>query len=255
MCFQLQILGHWTRKLLRRVLIGYIFQTQIRDFRCTYLIRYIYDVVCIDWLALINYAAFLPAFFVQGDQKVFGHLKIKIQKATCNVQSVPRQSPGIYWHDGQGQGDTRLTLKPSGNPNYNYIIVVSDWNCLKYLACFCTIIISGKILFDHLVLRVFIRTLQYRRRFVWHKQHRFVWCNFVEGSEMQHVGCFNASEFIVSTSLPDGMLHLSDEQWVGRCNSWVLTVIHFTLWVSAISQTQWKCANCAPTEILLSRAN
>jgi hypothetical protein len=36
--------------------------------------------------------------------------------------------------DRQGQGDTRLTLTPSVIPNSNYVIMVSDWNCLK---CFC----------------------------------------------------------------------------------------------------------------------
>jgi hypothetical protein len=35
---------------------------------------------------------------VQGDQKVSVHLMITIQKVTSNVQSVPRQSPDIYWH-------------------------------------------------------------------------------------------------------------------------------------------------------------
>jgi hypothetical protein len=36
----------------------------------------------------------------------------------------------------QGQGDTRLTLTPSIIPNSNYIILVSDWNCLKYFCVF-----------------------------------------------------------------------------------------------------------------------
>jgi hypothetical protein len=35
---------------------------------------------------------------VQGDQNVSVHLMITIQKVTSNVQSVPRQSPDIYWH-------------------------------------------------------------------------------------------------------------------------------------------------------------
>jgi hypothetical protein len=38
--------------------------------------------------------------------------------------------------------DTKLTLTPSVIPNSNYVIMVSDWNCLKYFACFfCTVII------------------------------------------------------------------------------------------------------------------
>jgi hypothetical protein len=35
---------------------------------------------------------------LQSDQKVSVHLMITIQKVTSNVQSVPRQSPDIYWH-------------------------------------------------------------------------------------------------------------------------------------------------------------
>jgi hypothetical protein len=34
--------------------------------------------------------------------------------------------------DRQGQGDTRLTLTPSVNPNSNYVNMLSVWNCLKY---------------------------------------------------------------------------------------------------------------------------
>jgi hypothetical protein len=44
--------------------------------------------------------------------------------------------------DRQDQGDTRLTLTPSVIPNSNYVIMVSDWSCLKYfLRVFCTVII------------------------------------------------------------------------------------------------------------------
>jgi hypothetical protein len=44
--------------------------------------------------------------------------------------------------DHQGQGDTRLTLMPSIIPNSNYVIMVSDWNCLKYFCLFfCTVLI------------------------------------------------------------------------------------------------------------------
>jgi hypothetical protein len=63
---------------------------------------------------------------VHGDQKVSVYLMITIQKVTSNVQSVPRQSPNT---------DTRPTLTPSVIPNSNYVITVSDGNCLKYFAC------------------------------------------------------------------------------------------------------------------------
>jgi hypothetical protein len=34
--------------------------------------------------------------YIHGDQEVFVHLMITIQKVTSNVQSVPRQYPDIY---------------------------------------------------------------------------------------------------------------------------------------------------------------
>jgi hypothetical protein len=37
--------------------------------------------------------------------------------------------------------DTRLTLTPSVIPNSNYVIIVSNLNCLKYFCVFCTVII------------------------------------------------------------------------------------------------------------------
>jgi hypothetical protein len=39
-----------------------------------------------------------PYCIIQGDQNISVHLMITIQKVTSNVQSVPRQSPDIYWH-------------------------------------------------------------------------------------------------------------------------------------------------------------
>jgi hypothetical protein len=38
--------------------------------------------------------------------------------------------------DRQGQGDTRLTLTPHVIHNSNYVIMASDWNCLKYFGVF-----------------------------------------------------------------------------------------------------------------------
>jgi hypothetical protein len=38
--------------------------------------------------------------------------------------------------DRQGQGDTRLTLTPSVTLNSNSVIMVSDWNCIKYFCVF-----------------------------------------------------------------------------------------------------------------------
>ena len=72
--------------------------------------------------------------YIQSDQKVSVHLMITTQNVISNVQSVPRQSPDIYW---QGQGDTRLTLTPPVITNSNYVIMVGDWNCLKYCIFEC----------------------------------------------------------------------------------------------------------------------
>jgi len=44
------------------------------------------------------------------------------QKVTRNVQSVPRQSPDIYWH-------AELC---SVIPNSKYVIMVGNCKCLKY---------------------------------------------------------------------------------------------------------------------------
>jgi hypothetical protein len=89
----------------------------------------------------INLSLYPITSNIQGYQKVSAHLMITLQKVTSNIQSVPRQSPDIYW---QGHGDTRLLLTPSVIPNSNSIIMVGDWNCLKYciFACFCTVIVS-----------------------------------------------------------------------------------------------------------------
>jgi hypothetical protein len=52
------------------------------------------QILCLTvyWLVLCVYS------YVQGDQKVYVHLMITIQKVTSNVQNVPRQSTDIYWH-------------------------------------------------------------------------------------------------------------------------------------------------------------
>jgi hypothetical protein len=57
---------------------------------------------------------------------------ITIHKVTSNVQS---QSDCLA-ADRQGQGNTRPTLTPYVIPNSNYVIMVSDWNCLKYFCIF-----------------------------------------------------------------------------------------------------------------------
>jgi hypothetical protein len=46
----------------------------------------------------LNSLSLLPSTVIQGDQKVSVQLMITIEKVRINVQSVPRQSPDIYWH-------------------------------------------------------------------------------------------------------------------------------------------------------------
>jgi hypothetical protein len=85
--------------------------------------------------------------YIQGDLKVSVHLMITIQKVTSNVQSFPRQFPDIYIYV---YIDTRLTLTASVIPNSNYVIMVSDWNRLKYFCVFFVLSSSdAQRLFDH----------------------------------------------------------------------------------------------------------
>jgi hypothetical protein len=78
---------------------------------------------------------------IQGYQKVSVHLMITIHKVTQLSQHTSflphclAQSHCLA-ADCQSQGDTRLTLTLSVIPKYNYVIMVSDWNCLKYFCVF-----------------------------------------------------------------------------------------------------------------------
>jgi hypothetical protein len=47
-------------------------------------------------MATLLRLAFFEYTVIQGDQKVSVHLMITIQKVTCYIQTVPRQSPDIY---------------------------------------------------------------------------------------------------------------------------------------------------------------
>jgi hypothetical protein len=68
--------------------------------------RVIKKALCSWWL---QYMSFLPHYLAQSD---------------CLAA------------DRQGQRDTTLILTPSVIPNSNYVIMVSDWNCLKYFCVF-----------------------------------------------------------------------------------------------------------------------
>jgi hypothetical protein len=73
---------------------------------------------------------------IRSDQKVSVHLMITIQKVTIMLKLSPASLQTAWQPTARAKGDTRLTLTPSVIPNSNYVIMVSGWSCLKYLACF-----------------------------------------------------------------------------------------------------------------------
>jgi hypothetical protein len=81
------------------------------------------------------------SLYIQGDQKVSVHLMITIQNVTSDVQSVSHQSPNIYWH-------AKLCSQRPFSVQH-YITMVSDWNRLKYLCVFSTVIIRCTEIFYH----------------------------------------------------------------------------------------------------------
>jgi hypothetical protein len=82
---------------------------------------------------------------VQGDQKFSVHLMITVRTLGYLAQFDCLAS------DRQSQGNTRLTLTLSVIPDCNYVMMVSDWNCLKYFCLF--------FYFNHQVSRNFLITL------------------------------------------------------------------------------------------------
>jgi hypothetical protein len=71
-----------------------------------------------------------------------------IKRSLCTCLSQHTSFLPHYLHqsdcfktDRQGQGDTIVTQTPSVISNSNYVIVVRDWNCLKYFSYFCIVII------------------------------------------------------------------------------------------------------------------
>jgi hypothetical protein len=92
---------------------------------------------------------------IQGDLKVSLHLVITIQITPLSQHTsfLPHYLAQFdcLAADRQGQEDTRLTLTPSVIPNSNYVIMVSDLNCLRY---FCVFLYC-----NHQVHRDFLITL------------------------------------------------------------------------------------------------
>jgi hypothetical protein len=114
-------------------------------------------------------------FFCLKSHKKSGY---KIRKSVQNIQCDKKVSVHLSFlphylaqsdclaADHQGQGDTRLTLTPSVIPNSNYVIMVSDWNWLKYICVF--LYCNHKVHRDFLIIlyvvlrgRVHIALLRY----------------------------------------------------------------------------------------------
>jgi hypothetical protein len=75
-------------------------------------------------------------------------LQVMFKLYPSNFQTVAQSE--CLAADRQGKGDTKLTLTPSVIPNSNCVIMVSDWNYLKYFyVLFCTISSGAQRLFDH----------------------------------------------------------------------------------------------------------
>jgi exopolysaccharide biosynthesis protein len=89
----------------------------------TFAVKYLRTLLFLD-VVFSNFSG----YNIQSDQKVSVHPMITIQKVTSNFQSSPANF--------QGQGDTRLTLTLSVIPNFNYVIMVSELNCLNYCCVF-----------------------------------------------------------------------------------------------------------------------
>jgi hypothetical protein len=89
---------------------------------------------------------------IQGDQKSLCTWWLQYRKL-----QVIFKSDCLGTHR-QGHGDTRLTLTPFVIPNCNYVIMVSDWNGLKYFVCFYIVIIRCTETFWSPCKRLIIRT-------------------------------------------------------------------------------------------------
>jgi hypothetical protein len=75
---------------------------------------------------------YIYTVYTQGDKNVSVHTMITIRKVTRNVQSVPASLQTFI----DTPKCTRPTPTPSVIPNSNYVIMVSDWNCIKYFTFF-----------------------------------------------------------------------------------------------------------------------
>jgi hypothetical protein len=82
---------------------------------------------------IYNYMIYyLRVYRIQSDQSVFcapDHCNTESYKLCSNTSlNVPGSRPPV-------SGYTRLTPAPSVIPNFNYVIMVSDWNCTVIIRC------------------------------------------------------------------------------------------------------------------------
>jgi hypothetical protein len=170
--FRLKLIQEWRRQsrvpqALRRIHLILYICTLIKKFLCTWRLKYsklqvifnIYRVIktfLCTWR--INYSKlqvmfniyrvikkFLCTWRLQYSklQVIFNIYRV-IKKFLCTwrlkyskLQVMFKVSPASL----QTFIDTRLTLMPSVTPNSNYVIMLSEWNSLKYFYAFCTVII------------------------------------------------------------------------------------------------------------------
>jgi hypothetical protein len=84
----------------------------------------------------INYTGWSKSFCAPGDYNTESYLS----QLTSFLPHFLAQS-GCLAAARPGQGDIRLTRTPSVMPISNYVIMVSDWNFLKYFFVFCIVTI------------------------------------------------------------------------------------------------------------------
>jgi hypothetical protein len=166
-------------QLRRRILMQFVAWLAMHYFSTLSLKRYDFRGI----LLKVNCVFSLPYNFCQKHLSFYRVIK----KSLCTWWLQLSQHTSFLLHylaqsyclaaDRQGQGGTRLTLTPSVIPNSNYVIMVSDWNCLKY---FCVIIsvrrFSRKLLI--IILLRFEGTFIFSTDFIWILGYQILWKSF-----------------------------------------------------------------------------
>ena len=105
----------------------------------------------------------VPGIVVEHLVYILHHTETRVPLGTYTLQQITPLSQQMSFlphylaqsdrlaADRQGQGDTRLTLMPSAIPNSNYVIMVGDWNCLKYCIFACFLYCNRQVHRDFLI--------------------------------------------------------------------------------------------------------